>query len=1237
MSREKSVVIREGNVLFNDEVYHLPKVTLDTGASSGNYIGKAVIEQFDDAVIQPCSHRVRLGDGKTSLEVTEECVVSIQLYDDGGKLCEPIQTRFYVVNTLGDEAIVGLPDLLGNYFSYFVRVLTEAVESKKNDSISTGSLLAIDKVNELVLDYVVPETGKILNPWSQQAETCPEEEETPDPLSFNEDILHFMEMSVEESRNEYFALLPSHISEEMKQQCPEIFELLQSEDAQEIFAPSTWEGMKVPEAVLVIVGTLPARLSPKARPIRPELYEQAKTEFTRLLKYFYVPSDSPIASALVIASKATAPFIRLCGDYRPVNIFISIPQDFIPIVQYELIKAAQFKVYVDLDMANSFHQIPLSEEFSKLLSVKTPWGLFRPKFLPEGVGPASGLLQNIVRDIFSDFLEWTIVIFDNFLVLANDYRDAYEKLKKILCRCREKGIVLKLKKSWIGVTKVTFFGYEVTYGRWKLSDSRKEAIAAIPFPTSTKEMQRFLGAALFFHHHVANYSEWSAKLYEMIHTNFNWEPTTWSYDYVGHFEKFKQAIQNAAELYFPDYSLQWILRCDASEYAVGAVLYQEKHTEDGDIIHQPIAFASKRFSKPAQKWDTYKREAYALYYAVVAFGYYLKLKPFIVQTDHRNLQFIEMSQSPIVVRWRALLQSYPFVIQHIPGNENKVADYLSRIGTKDQDAVLRVIEDDELSFEAIMQSVHGGRSLHFGAAETWRRAKEQYPTAHIAIEAVRNYVKECPLCQKMRDTGIRGLKEQTLSLKPLQYRRVVGIDHVTVTPADIHGNTCVVLIVEQFSHFPQAYPRKEYTAEGAATSLFKHLCTFGLFDLLTSDPSSAFMSEVIDHLNKWLGVSHKVSLVGRHESNGCEGSGKQFLRHLKTLVFDERLVNKWSDDTVLPLINFQLCSFPTSETGGYTPFQLKYGTEDASYFRLPESLEPGNSMNDFITKLDENLKITREISLQLQQKIVEERKASDGPAVSYECGDLVLWNPREKPSDYLHAKLSPNWLGPYEVVKQNKNDVTCIHIVSKKQFVLHVGRLKPFIGSYEDALRVAKLDQNQFHIISFNYYTGNPHMRQSMTFNVTFEDEILNMPYNSDLADSVQFDEYVNSIPALFPLRCSAVESKKAISAMNKLAIVDVSPRDKKYLNLRFFDGTDRSWFDSLNLPEVSKTYVVPISFVKWNNKNHRAIQAFCRVFNCNIVLTFYDVFAYVISDVIVESMVVVDEGMRTLYPQMFE
>jgi hypothetical protein len=66
---------------------------------------------------------------------------------------------------------------------------------------------------------------------------------------------------------------------------------------------------------------------------------------------------------------------------------------------------------------------------------------------------------------------------------------------------------VKLRKSWFGVKEVNFFGYVVTHGKWRMSDERKAAISDMVFPNTTKQVQSFLGAALFFHHHIPDHSE----------------------------------------------------------------------------------------------------------------------------------------------------------------------------------------------------------------------------------------------------------------------------------------------------------------------------------------------------------------------------------------------------------------------------------------------------------------------------------------------------------------------------------------------------------------------------------------------------------------------------------------------------------------------------------------------------------------------------------------------------------
>ena len=111
------------------------------------------------------------------------------------------------------------------------------------------------------------------------------------------------------------------------------------------------------------------------------------------------------------------------------------------------------------------------------------------------------------------------------------------------------------------------------------------------------------------------------------------------------------------------------------------------------------------------------------------------------------------------------------------------------------------------------------------------------------------------------------------------------------------------------------------------------------------DPGSEYTAEVIKHLHQWLGMNQKFSLVDRHTSSGVEGTNKQLLRHLRALVHDERVGNKWSDPTILPLILYLVNSSHSSETG-VTPMQAKFGSIDMTYHQLPEDTPSSEVTHD---------------------------------------------------------------------------------------------------------------------------------------------------------------------------------------------------------------------------------------------------------------------------------------------------
>ena len=111
---------------------------------------------------------------------------------------------------------------------------------------------------------------------------------------------------------------------------------------------------------------------------------------------------------------------------------------------------------------------------------------------------------------------------------------------------------------------------------------------------------------------------------------------------------------------------------------MGGVLYQQTLGSDGAMKPQVLALLSEKLSPTAQKWDTYKRECYGIVSSVKKCEWFLRGKPFVVETDHRNLTYMEQSTQAIVIRWRILLQSYPIIAsRHIPRTQNLVADWLS--------------------------------------------------------------------------------------------------------------------------------------------------------------------------------------------------------------------------------------------------------------------------------------------------------------------------------------------------------------------------------------------------------------------------------------------------------------------------------------------------------------------------------------------------------------------------------
>ena len=1221
-------VMRPGIIRVNATTsLSMDTVLWDSGAISSSFISRSYLARHIDILQDKLIYRpgtVTLGNNKSTTECTHIAILDVEFIGDFNDVYRATLPFWVLDNGMHSyDIIVGLPAILIYFSNLFIQMITDASATYQ------APLHLIEFPSDTTFDEPV-------EPWTIPLLDDAEEDDLPTPSSFPT-VLYFMERTTEQAIQEYRDEIMSHVDPAFLLACPELTDYLLTY-AYQVFIPTEWTGLKIPPIHLDTTPDIPPHMKARARPVNPKLFGHAQAEVYRLFTYMYRTSTSPRTCPIVIAPKPTSPFIRICGDYTPINPYILMRHYPIPQVFHQLQKIQKFSIFLDIDMRNSFHQIPIDDSTSALLSIVTLWGQYEPMFLPEGVTPASNILQQVVTEIFSGFEDWMIVIFDNFLVLAHTYEDAFEKFKLVVERAKTFNLFFRFQKTWLGQRKVTFFGYECSEHSFQLSDDRKAGIVNLAFPTSIKTMQSFLGAANFFSKFVPRYTDYTAALYEMTCKDFNWnDKTTWKKPYEDNFNEFKEALIQAMPLFYPDYDLEWVLRTDASDVGVGAVLFQVKPQEDKTTQIQPISFSSQKFSDTATRWNTIEKECYGCYFGVKQSQYLLRCKQFALETDHRNLLWMEKSTEPKIMRWTMYLQGFNFLIRHIKGTENKVADYMSRFFDMKplQDtptmaaihstvynmcALFSFLESDHIlgasmdEVDSILDTIHNARQGHWGQRYMMKALDDKYPGHKIPWKVVADYLSRCAVCQKLRQEMIDSLKPTVRHLKPPHQRFSIGIDFLTITPTDDAGNEYLTVIIVHHSKLAFRRPSKAKDAPSTADALISFVSLYGMFDEVYSDPGSDYMSDAIQQLLQYLGMHHIVSLVDRHESNGVEGSNKQILRHLRALALEEHIAKQWSKPSVLALVFFILNSHVSSETG-ISPFHAHFGTEAAVYFQPPAHLTPTEKQHIFVRQLDENLRHLQAATQEFQNELVAERTKNNPIEAEhnmYQPGDLVLF--RESDERPLPTKLSPRYKGPYEVIKQDKNDVECRHLGNGRVYLpFFVERLKRFYGTRDEAIEVARTDFGQFVIRRFLAYRGNPMKRTSVEFEVEFEDgDVLWLPWSKDIFDSQPYEDYCRSLPQLRPLIYTHQEAANIIKQMKRDTITLVQPGQTVYVDIRSYDkSSNGTWYDSLTLPgKYHISYYIEHTYGHTVSSGHK-IKLYCVLFDENYIennefVTFY-------------------------------
>ena len=404
------------------------------------------------------------------------------------------------------------------------------------------------------------------------------------------------------------------------------------------------------------------------------------------------PSFSSWGSPAFVVPKKTPGEWRLVVDYRGLNHVTEHDAYQLPLISDMLNRHGSNTVFTVLDMKKGYHQMPLAPASRPCTAMTTPFGLWQWKVMPMGAKNGNAAFQRMMDWVLEEF-DFADPFVDDVLISSSGsnpedaIRNHLEHLTRVLTRFRELGLVCDLEKAQLFVDEVEFCGHVIGQGRRRPAPGKLNALKKWERPRTITELRSFLGFCNWYHDYIDQFANKAAPMMSMLQVSKvegkkgSKRPLKWSDEASKSFEEVKGALLQRLELNIMDPDCPFVLRTDASNYAVGAYLCQMK-----DGVERPLAFWSRKLTKGQRNgWSPREKETYAIVEALKKWSGWIGLQPVVVKTDHRALEswWKEVVDTPSGPagrrgRWHELLSKFSLTVEYVAGKDNTVADCLSR-------------------------------------------------------------------------------------------------------------------------------------------------------------------------------------------------------------------------------------------------------------------------------------------------------------------------------------------------------------------------------------------------------------------------------------------------------------------------------------------------------------------------------------------------------------------------------
>uniref|UniRef100_A0ABM1XJY4 RNA-directed DNA polymerase n=1 Tax=Aedes albopictus TaxID=7160 RepID=A0ABM1XJY4_AEDAL len=389
------------------------------------------------------------------------------------------------------------------------------------------------------------------------------------------------------------------------------------------------------------------------------------------------PSKSPWnAPVLCVPKKDDAngnKRYRIVVDFRALNTITKQYVFPIPLINEILDNIGDSQYFSSIDLKSGFYQIPINPKDASKTAFSTSKGHFEFNRMPMGLKNSPSTFQKLMNTILYEIQPVKAFVYlDDIVIFGKTIQEHNENLCKVLEALKRNNLKIEPEKCNILKTEIKYLGHIIDKNGIRPTDENIKTIQKMEKPKTIKGVRSFLGTVNFYGKFIPNMADKRKPLNNLLKKNVKFR---WTDECDVAFNQLKECLISEPILVRPNYQDTFVITTDASDYAIGAVLSNEKTTD------HPIAYASRALIGAELRYYIIEKELLAIVWAIEYFKHFVFNQKFIVYTDHRPLIAIWRlkENSSTLSKLRLKIQGLNCEIRYKQGKENVVADFLSRL------------------------------------------------------------------------------------------------------------------------------------------------------------------------------------------------------------------------------------------------------------------------------------------------------------------------------------------------------------------------------------------------------------------------------------------------------------------------------------------------------------------------------------------------------------------------------